>query len=208
MAQNVNDDEQDTKSEVGYVYAMSTQTLSIAGVFKIGVTNDLHRRKKDLSASTSAPEEFHVAYFVRCKSMQDAKRLESSVKRTLDEEGCTYRPNREFYRLGTVVPLWGCFREGAEALGITIVENIRADPCEIIDETYNEVVISKVHFDAIDTAYRKFYLRGAQDLSGLIMLSELSAEQSELAASIYGRLSDTVIPNPDPLSRHSPMSCL
>ena len=42
----------------GYVYVASTQTLALKGIHKIGNTGDIDRRLKELSSSTSAPEEF------------------------------------------------------------------------------------------------------------------------------------------------------
>lgn len=182
-------------NEVGYLYIATTGIYSLQGIYKFGVTRDIDRRRKELSRSTAAAEEFFITYFVRCATVPEAKKLESSVKKALKEEGAQIRPRREFYRVGNFLGLVGCIVHSAKVLGIKIVANTRAHPHDIIKSDENTVLLEE-NLSSIDPIYRSFYLRGAQDLAGLFMLVGGKYGGDALASGIYGRLAGDIVGAP------------
>lgn len=177
----------DTK--VSYVYAMSTNTLSEIGIYKVGVTSNLERRRKQLSDSTASFEEFFIVHFVRCRTRNEANRLEVWVKKALDAERSRYRRRREFYKVGTAIPLWGCFREGAATLGIEIAENISCDPEEILKEQ-SGCILDKRNIAVLSETIQKYYLKGASDMAAFYMEMASLTNDLSFACTIYRKLSD------------------
>lgn len=178
----------DESAGPGYVYIASTQTLGVNGIHKVGYTNDINRRPKDLSASTSAPEEFFVERFVRCRTLSEAKQLEKAVHKALDGEGARIRKDREFFRTGTTNGIVGCIVETAKNLKISIVHDTTTEPANILASD-NQSFLSDENFDTLPRDYQATYLRGARDLAALMMLA-FGGQARQAASNLYRRLSD------------------
>lgn len=172
----------------GYVYVASTQTLALKGIYKIGNASDIDRRLKELSSSTSAPEEFFDEYFVRCRTLDEAKRLETAVHKALDEVGARIRKGREFFRCGTIVGIVACIVETAKNMEISIVHNIKAEPAHILAND-RQTVLSDENFDSLPRDHQAAYSRGVRDLSALMMLA-LDGEAGQAANYLYSSLSE------------------
>lgn len=171
----------------GYVYAMSTESLSLRGIYKIGFTGDIDQRREKLSQGTSVPDEFFIEHFVRCPNIADARKLEAWIKNELNNLGARHHKGREFYRVGTTVGLVGCFAQGAKELGIEIIQNVRASPQDIL-ENADDSILSDRNLDSIDPIFRKYYLRGAQDLAALLMLASTGRNVDRVTADVMSQL--------------------
>lgn len=174
-------------STVSFVYAMSTNILSLQGIYKVGVTSNLERRRKELSSGTASCEEFFISHFVRCRTRVDANRLEAKVKSKLDSDGTRYRNRREFFKVGTSVPLQGCFRECAAELCIEIFENISADPDEILEGSRYST-LNKRNIAVLNKTIQKYYFKGATDLAGLYMLIDSLTTDFSFVSTIHREL--------------------
>lgn len=188
-------DAEQTLESVGYVYAMSTDSLSMRGIYKIGSTDDLDRRRKDLSHGTSVPEDFFISCFVRCPTVADARKLENWVQNELNKLGARHHKRREFYRIGTIVGLPGCFSAGAKFLGISIVPNVRACPKDILENDDNFILLHE-NLESIDSIYHEYYRRGARDLAAMLLLTYSGNEIGVVAGHIMAQLDGSVIGYP------------
>ena len=169
-----------------YVYVASTQMLALKDIHKIGHTSDIVRRLKKLSSSTSAPEEFFDEYFVRCRTIDDAKRLETAVHAALDGVDARFRKGKEFFATGTIVGIVGCIVETAKNLEIPIVHNVGAEPAHIFAND-NQTILSDENFDSLPQDHQVAYSRGVRDLAALMMLA-FDGEAGRAANYLYSGL--------------------
>ena len=153
--------------EYGFVYIASTSIYYDKGIFKVGSTNDLARRLRELSAKSSSPEKFFPVYFVRCEDLKSAQVLEKAVHSSLDEEEFRLQPNREFFDTGSVFPIVRSIIETAQEIEIPI---IKRDYHNIVDLLENEpsCPLPADRLLELDDVARRAYKRAANDLSTLL----------------------------------------
>jgi len=81
----------------GYVYQADTIANMKAGYVKIGVTDNIERRMKELSTPTSQPENFMCWDYFRFENMADAKKVEKAIHIELTQLGLRVSKNKEFF---------------------------------------------------------------------------------------------------------------
>ena len=150
--------------EYGFVYIASTSILRNMGIYKVGSSNNLARRMRELSAKSSSPEEFTPVFFVRCEDLNSAKALERAVHNSLDEEEFRYKDNKEFFKTGTPLPIVRCLFETAQLLEIPIIKKEHHDLGDLLDDRPSCPVPADRLLELDDVA-RKAYERAAYDLS-------------------------------------------
>ena len=178
--------------EYGYVYIASTNIYLGKGIFKVGSTNDLARRLRELSAKSSSPEEFFIVYFVRCENLKSAQALEKAVHLDLDEEEFRLNPNREFFETETVLPIVRSIIETAQYIEIPI---IKQDYHKLVDLLDNEpsIPLPADRLLELDDVSRRAYKRAAKDLSLLMsafLVGKLEVKESLTGPEkeVYGKL--------------------
>ena len=84
-----------TTGQPGFVYLATSSTLSAAGLLKIGATtHDPDLRMKQLTASTSSPTPFFVAYSRRVSDVND---VEQRLHELFDDR--RVNEGREFFQV-------------------------------------------------------------------------------------------------------------
>ncbi|VEU82747.1 GIY-YIG nuclease family protein [Acholeplasma hippikon] len=110
----------ETKSEV--VYLLSNE--SIPGWVKIGSSNDIERRLKELY-NTSIPLPFKVEELITTKTLEESRVLEKSIHSIIDTINPNLRKNteankREFFKM-TVDQGKSVFRLVSQIVGISVI---------------------------------------------------------------------------------------
>jgi hypothetical protein len=164
-----NEDQDALPSEVGYVYVASTNTYYQRGIYKVGMTDDIPRRLKDLSSTSGVAEPFFDVVFFRTPSIDEAKRLESEVHKRLDSAGARLQSNREFFRAGTYIGIALCIRKCAKDFGIDLVDNTTCHVESIVKNDDAPVMLIQ-NLQVLPSQLKRLYLRGARDFVSLMLI--------------------------------------
>lgn len=130
--------------EFGFIYSTTTSAFSNMGWWKIGVTNNVDRRLKDLSAHSGAPEKFLRFSTYVFENLEDAKKVEMRLHAVFTELGLRVNNNREFYKLKSL-SFGDCVRSAAADVGVWCISDTQM---ENFHELFNEygILIPSMYF--------------------------------------------------------------
>ncbi|MDE0704226.1 MAG: GIY-YIG nuclease family protein [Rhodospirillaceae bacterium] len=157
-----------TANEHGFVYIASTRLYSKEGLYKVGSTNNIPRRLRELSRNSSNPEPFFISFYVRCEDRKTAKILENMVHNYLDEDNFRYFSNREFFKTETAVPIIRYIFEAADDLDIPIVERKYDKSIDFLN--YAPSPLASDRLMELDDIAGAAYRRAAREFSELLFL--------------------------------------
>ncbi len=84
--------------DFGYVYLASTESYLRNQLVKVGVTNNIERRMRDLSSHSGVAEKFYSHSSFKFLTREDANRVERALLSRLTVENKRPNPNREFFK--------------------------------------------------------------------------------------------------------------
>jgi hypothetical protein len=112
----------------GYIYEASTTSFIRRGWHKIGVTNNVTRRLKDLSAQSGHPEAFSSHNWYKFETMKEAEEIEKLVHKELSLLGLRVTEKREFFEYPSKFFLKDLIYELTEKAGYKTLSNLDLYP--------------------------------------------------------------------------------
>lgn len=114
----------------GHIYRAHTARDLVQGIIKVGSSNNVSRRLRDLSSASGVHEEFNSWSWFRFESQQAALAVEKRVHAEFQKLGLHHR--KEFYRDLNV--FHDAVRNCAEDLGETCLSNYWLESGDIYDK--------------------------------------------------------------------------